>query len=73
MSINEFLVVPVMTERRVMKPSAHSGVRVSSTLPTSLYLGDQADDEDRTDSMFDIASENLKKPTTKNMKIGRVS
>ena len=46
-----------MTERRVIKPSAHSGIRVSSTLPTCLYLADQADGEDRTDSMFDTASE----------------
>ena len=45
-----------MTEIRVTKPSAHSGVRVSSTSPTSLYLGVHADEEDRTDSMFDTAS-----------------
>lgn len=30
---------------------------MSSTLPTSLYLADQADEEDKTDSMFDTASE----------------
>lgn len=39
-----------------MNPSAHSGVRVSSTSPTSLYFTVHADEEDRTDSMFDIAS-----------------
>ena len=43
-----------------MKLSAHSGVRVSSTSPTSLYLGVQADEEANTDSMFDIASERNK-------------
>lgn len=39
-----------------MNPSAHSGVRVSSTSPTSLYFIVHADEEDRTDSMFDMAS-----------------
>ena len=52
--------LPVITVRRVMKLSAHSGVLVSSTSPTSLYLGVQADEEANTDSMFDIASERHK-------------
>ena len=49
--------LPVITERRVIKPSAHSGDRVSSTSPTSLYLGVHADEEESTDSIFDTASE----------------
>lgn len=39
-----------------MNPSAHSGAHVSSTSPTSLYFSVHAEDEDRTDSIFDIAS-----------------
>ena len=45
-----------------MNPSAHSGVRVSSTSPTSLYFSVHAEEEDKRDSMFDIAS--VKKKNT---------
>lgn len=56
--------VPVITERRVINPSAHSGIRVSSTSLTSLYFGVHADEEDKTEFMFDSASvEYIKKET----------